>query len=165
MATLSVLPRRFDRIKKNIPREVGKIKKRVALKVLKTAVNGTPVDTSKALSNWTVGIGAAPSGVRGPAVPGKFGSTRSISAATTISTGEAVLGGGLLGSITVGSSGTSLGGSTGGPNLVGVNIHVTNNAPYIVGLNDGTRSNQAGAFKERALLAGSLAVKTFKIRL
>lgn len=70
------LERRVDELDKKASEAAVKI----ALTVLGDLVYVTPVDTSQALSNWQVSVGATPSGSIPPYFPGEQGSTQKASA-------------------------------------------------------------------------------------
>ena len=75
----------------NLP-ELGSIAKRTtASKVLERLVLETPVDTSRALSNWQVGTGTAITQEIEPYFPGRYGSTEVASSREAILVGEAIL--------------------------------------------------------------------------
>lgn len=115
--------------------------KHVALTVVGDLAYHTPVDKSQALSNWIVTLDA-PSGAKiGPHVPGSKGSTQKASAQATIAAAKAVL----------------------ANKKPGQKIYITNNQPYIRKLNDGTHSQQPGAFLERAVLIGRKLKAKFKL--
>lgn len=114
----------------------------VALTIVGDLAYKTPVDTSQALSNWQVGLGAAVSGKIGPHYPGQKGTTQRASAQETISAAKAVL----------------------ANKKPGQEIHITNNLPYIRRLNNGYSGQQPAGFVERAALIGRKIVEKFKIK-
>lgn len=130
-------------LRAKIPEEVNRATKEVAMVVLETAASATPVDTTQALSNWQIGVGARPITFIGPHVPGFAGVTKYASLSVVESEGNKAL----------------------QNRQVGVDIHIVNNADYIEGLNDGTISRQPGQFVEKALLAGRLQIQRTKLRL
>lgn len=102
----------------------------------------TPVDSSKALSNWIVTLGSA-SGLRiDPHYPGERGSTQGASAAQTIAEANATL----------------------ASKKPGQTIFITNNLPYIKRLNDGYSRQAPAGFVERSVLIGRRKVRDFKLR-
>ena len=105
-------------------------KRRKAVAVVRYLAYHTPVDTSKALSNWQVGIGGPVSTVRQAFFHGEHGSTLSASAENTINYAKAVL----------------------EEVKAGEPIYISNLLPYIRVLNDGTHSKQPGGFVEAAML-------------
>ena len=102
----------------------------------------TPVDTSKALSNWIVTIGSPATYEISPHYPGKYASTYRASAAETIAAAKRVLAG----------------------KKPGQAIYITNNLPYIRRLNDGYSKQQPSGFVERAVLLGRKTRSKFKIK-
>ena len=87
MAGLEGLVIEMDNLKKKIEVVVNKDTQDVAIKVLETFVNVTRVDTSKAISNYLVSIGSAPSFIINARYPGKLGSTTGPSSKSTIDEG------------------------------------------------------------------------------
>lgn len=90
----------------------------------------TPVDTSKAISNWQVSLNKASENTIPPHYPGSDGSTFRISSAETLSKAKIVL-------------------SNKKP---GISIFITNNLPYIKRLNEGYSKQEPAGFVERAIL-------------
>lgn len=129
--------------KKVIPERVAAATNEVAVVLLDGLVQFTPVDTTKALSNWQVGLGDALSGVIPARVPGVGGSTKAAAAAETVAAGRRAL--------------TN--------RRVGTEIHVANNAPYIELLNDGTHSAQPGNFVAKARVLAQVQIRNTKIDL
>lgn len=125
----------------DLPNQVNEAKKEVSKAALHTAVNGTPVDTSKAISNWNVNIGKASAPVREPFFPGRRGSTRGESIRATIAKGDARI----------------------EKVKPGQEVHIANGVDYIKALNDGTISRQPGGFVEAALTVGRNKLKTLKV--
>lgn len=140
--TFDLLAGQISKIRKQIPEEVNKATQKVAKVILETAAGNTPVDTTKAISNWQVTQNRSASSILGPKVPGTKGSTRQASLQITIDEGVAAMKG----------------------RRVGTEIHIANNAPYIDGLNDGSSRTQPGAFVEKANLAGRIQIQQTQIR-
>lgn len=113
----------------------------VAIAIITDLVIETPVDSSKALSNWVVGIGAPNRSVLEPYSYGHLGSTQEISAADAIAAARAVL-------------------ATKQP---GQPIFISNNLPYIRRLNEGSSSQAPAGFVERSALIGSRQAKVIKV--
>jgi hypothetical protein len=107
--------------------ERAKRKTMAAIKYLATI---TPVDTSRALSNWQVNLGEPAAVGRGPFYPGLAGSTAEASTAATIAYAEAVL----------------------QNKKPGQPIYISNVLPYIRALNDGSSTQHPGGFIEAAML-------------
>lgn len=104
--------------------------KRITMAVIKYLAYNTPVDTSRALSNWLVTVGERAMAARGAFFVGSAGSTQSASAQNTILFAQAAL----------------------ENKKPGESIYISNLLPYIRKLNDGTHSTQPGGFVEVAHL-------------
>jgi hypothetical protein len=141
MATIADLAARIRLARQNVRLETIRVVKEVAIEIVNTLVDNTPVDTSKALSNWQVSIGSSIKSTRQAIVAGKFGSTQSVSAAATKAEGA----GNVQGFV------------------IGTPIHITNNLSYIKGLNDGTISRQPSGFVQKAMLVGRDHLKLVKV--
>jgi hypothetical protein len=142
MGNLNDLADRLDKINAGINKAASDIAVKVAETIVADLAFHTPVDTSKALSNWRVSLNTPISGNIGPHYPGKFGSSQKLSAQETIAEARLIL----------------------KVKLPGEKIYITNNLPYIQLLNDGTHSKQPGAFVERALLLGRKISKETKLK-
>ena len=92
----------------------------------------TPVDTSKAISNWQTDLNKAPANTIAPHYPGSDGSTFSASAGETLLKAKIVL----------------------RNKKPGTDIYITNNLPYIKKLNEGSSKQEPAGFAERAILLG-----------
>ena len=145
MADIADLAPRIQQVINNLKTERERIVKVAAKTILETLVYNTPVDTSKALSNWQASLGSPISSTRDAIFEGKNKSTRSTSAAAALSLGETQ-----INKFTVDKWGTT----------VGNEIHITNNLDYIEGLNNGTISKQPGAFVEKAIQLADSVVKS-----
>jgi hypothetical protein len=124
-----------------IPQRVAEIKKQVASAVLTRVVLDTPVDTSRAKSNWQVNLGSAAVGTIPAHEPGHAGSTAAASEQETIRQGQSVIAGA----------------------KAGVDIHITNNLPYIGLLNDGWSTQAPAGFVQSAAIDASHVVQNAKI--
>jgi hypothetical protein len=103
---------------------------RTALTIVGDLAIKTPVDTSKAISNWQVALQEPLSDTILPHYPGSDGSTFSESAAETLAKAKLVL-------------------RNKKPRIP---IYITNNLPYIQKLNDGSSKQEPAGFVERAIL-------------
>lgn len=112
---------------------VSKVVRKVALLVDTGVVLGTPVDTGRARANWQVSVGRPAEGVL-PAPP-----SPSVGQQAALKQAQ-----------------TALASYAGGE---GVEIHITNNLPYIRRLNDGWSKQAPAGFVETAVAAGVAAVK------
>ncbi len=90
----------------------------------------TPVDTSKAISNWQVDLDKEPGDTIQPHYPGSDGSTFSASAGETLAKAKVIL----------------------KNKKAGNDIFITNNLPYIRRLNEGYSKQEPAGFVERAIL-------------
>lgn len=110
---------------------------KIATAIITDLVYVTPVDTSKALSNWQISLSNAGSGQLPAAYRGFKGSTANVSAESTLAFALAIL-------------------KTKKPNQ---NIHIYNNLPYIRRLNEGYSSQAPAGFVERAELIGRKVIE------
>jgi hypothetical protein len=108
-----------------------------ALKMVRELVYATPVDTSKALSNWQVTLGQPAAFSRNAYFEGDRGSTYEKSAATAFIAAQLVL----------------------KEKKPGQSIWLTNNVNYIVDLNNGTSAQEPAGFFERAVAVGRKALQ------
>lgn len=103
-------------------------KKRKVLAALRYLVDITPVDTSKALSNWQVSVGTRPMAHRQALFPGVHGSTQVQSADTAYLLGVEAL----------------------KESKAGWPVYLSNLAPYIKRLNEGSSRQHPGGFVDAA---------------
>jgi hypothetical protein len=144
MTNLRNFAKHIRSVEKRIMEELNQAANDAALIVLDDLVNNTPVDTSNALSNWQISLGTPIMDERPPYFPGIKGSTREESAAATMAAGRFIL-------------------RTKKPGEI---IYLSNNAPYIVGLNEGlTSALNRGGFVERACEKGRNELKKVKLDL
>ena len=104
--------------------------KRKALAIISYLVRVTPVDTSRAMSNWQVALNTPVVAPRGAFFVGKKGSSYDASADTTMLFAQAVL-------------------QTKKP---GDTIYISNVLPYIKYLDQGTSTQFPGGFQDGARL-------------
>lgn len=116
MATLLGLAKRLEAKANKLEKGASEINKQVALFLEGALLWDTPVDTSQALSNWTLTLGAPDYEFIGPHVPGEHGSTQTASIAEAYSLAKAAA----------------------AKKKPGQEIWLSNNAPYIVDLNAGS---------------------------
>lgn len=114
----------------------------IAMVVITDLANTTPVDTSKALSNWIVTLGS-PTNQKVPAhFKGSRGSTKSASVAQTIANARDFL----------------------KKKKPGQTIYISNRQPYIKRLNEGYSGQAPAGFVQRAVLLGRRAKSKFKLK-
>lgn len=136
MATLKQLAARLNKLADNAGNLADETKARVALAIVRQLVFDTPVDTSRALSNWRVGTGSTPAPIP-PYYAGMQGSTRAASAASAIAAAEAAIAANKHASV----------------------LAIFNSVPYIRRLNEGSSAQAPAGFIEKAILAGRLAAR------
>jgi hypothetical protein len=126
------LPIVVERVAKLHAKGVESVIKRAAKAALKSLVNGTPVDTGRARSNWQVELDGTIVGEVEPFAPGsKLGISERANARAAISAGNIVID---------------------RFSEANIAIFIGNNVPYIGLLNDGHSDQQPGAFVEIAVL-------------
>lgn len=113
----------------------------VATTILGDLVVVTPVDTSAAISNWQVGIGAPVTNPIDPYFPGTQGSTYTVSGQEALDAGKSKM-------------------QTKTP---GQPIYISNVLSYIVGLNQGSSGQAPAGFVERAALIGAVMISKIKL--
>lgn len=133
---------RMNKLAGNLEKEVSRVSISAALEMLDNLVMVTPVDTSNAISNWQISIGSPPSGEVVPYFPGHLGSTRRASAKAAYNVGSEHL----------------------NSKQPGQSIYLSNLAPYIVNLNNGSSRQHPGGFVENALVIGRLAIENSKLK-
>lgn len=118
--------------------EVGNARaKAAALAILQDLLIVTPVDTSRAVSNWQIGVGNRPASEISPYFIGKKGSTAKQSASEAYAIGRAKI----------------------ATKSVGEILYISNLTDYIVKLNRGTSAQAPAGFVERAIIVGKQAAK------
>lgn len=135
MATLQSLARRLNRLADSAGQDLYRERRdRIARAVIRELLLSTPVDTTRALSNWRIGDPSAPIE---PHSVGSEGSSRAASLATALADAERAIKAGKLSNALV----------------------IFNSVPYIRKLNEGSSSQAPAGFVERAILAGKLAAR------
>lgn len=134
MAGLDDLAKRLDRIAVRVEGNVERAMKDCAQVVLRSVVEGTPVDTGTARSNWTPELDSAFEGLFPARVPGTMGSTGYANSVATIEAGAPV-----IEAFDIHAN---------------REIHITNNAGHIQALNDGHSKQAPADFVRLAVLDG-----------
>lgn len=143
MGNLLDLAKRCEALADGIPLAASELASSVARVVHKDLVTVTPVDTSKALSNWVLTV-EEPWALYLPAhIEGEAGSTREDSGQLALAAGEQQL----------------------ALKKPGVPIFIQNNAPYIRRLNDGWSAQEPAGFVERAVLLGRKTCERIGVKL
>lgn len=140
MADLAYLSSRMKTIKKSLPVKVNEIAKDVSTAVIKELVAEMPVDTSKAVSNWVIGLGRVNLINAAPHVPGLAGSTRGASSAQTLAIAAILI----------------------RAKKPGIELHISNAVPYIRKIDS---SSSSPGFKNKGLQAGEQALKLARLKL
>lgn len=140
---LLTLAKRMFRVADKIDGAANEIKKQVATVVARDLITVTPVDTSRALSNWIATHGAPANNSVLAYFPGKLGSTQSKSRSAAIAAALSVI----------------------RQAQPGVSIFITNNVVYIGYLNSGGSKQAPAGFVERAELLGRKTIETAKLKL
>lgn len=138
MSTLHDLAERLRKQAADQPKDASDAAVRLATIIVELLVNDTPVDSSKALSSWEVGVGNVPTGLSEPHFLGSHGSTAAESAAVALQLARAIL-------------------ATKQPGQV---ITISNAQPYIRRLNEGYSTQAPAGFVERAVAVGKATFRT-----
>lgn len=137
MGDLLKLAKKLEELAKGFDKSSGKTTEKIALTILGQLVYSTPVDSSKALSNWQLNVGSPIKFKIDAYFPGEFGSSQKQSAQAALEAAKKAL----------------QGRKSGEP------IYITNNLPYINRLNDGHSKQTTPGFIERAILLGRRSVR------
>ena len=121
--------------------QINKMVKGIAKEYFAAVVDATPVDTSKAVTNWRASLNSPLGGEVGPGVPSVKGSGASGARARAKGLAQ--------GTINAYMNDRSL--------------YFTNNVPYIGVLNDGSPKHKASNMLRKGLRAARAYVKTVKI--
>ena len=143
MATLGDLADRLEKRATQLTETANKASIQAATAMLRYLVEVTPVDTTKALSNWQIGINNRPLYVLPAYVPGMLGYTAAASGNAVLAAAEMEF----------------------ALKKPGDTIYLSNTAPYIVTLNRGSSRQEPAGFVERAVRIGQLALGKFSVRL
>ena len=143
MAGLDDLAKKLDRIAVRVEGSVERAMKDCAQVVLRSVVEGTPVDTGTARSNWTPELDRAFEGLFPARVPGIKGSTGDANSVATIGAGAPVIEAFDI--------------------RTNREIHITNNAGHIQALNNGHSQQAPADFVRIAVLEGLATVRGAKI--
>ena len=144
--TLKGLPNVLAEVYANLQVGVSKVSDETAIAVVKELAESTPVDTSKAISNWQVKINKEITTPIEAHVPGMQGSTRDQSVNVTVAAAYAALAQkqSIVGRILTKFFKTA-------PKR---EIHIGNVLPYISRLNEGYSNQAPSGFVERAVMVG-----------
>ena len=143
MRTLLDLVKDLENSVKKIETSASNIASDVSMAVLEDLVFHTPVDTSNALSNWQLTINAPANNEIEPYYFGRKGSTQSMSQDAAIIAGIKAL----------------------KSKKPGETIYISNNAPYIKDLDEGSSLQEPEGFVDRALIVGEDVLAKSKLEL
>jgi len=129
---LNELAKSLEDRAKSLPLIADRLAKHVAQTIVDELATKTPVDTSKAISNWQVTLDAPATAEINAHYEGKRGSTYSLSSAETIALCRMMLRG----------------------KKPGQTIFITNNADYIGKLNEGSSMQAPAGFVQAAVYVG-----------
>lgn len=132
MPNLNEFTRRIRARANTLGDNLTKAVRRVAITADAAVVLGTPVDTGRARSNWIVALGAPSSRTIEAYAPGEKGNTEAANTQAALDQGESVITGYVSGQ--------------------DMEIHITNNLPYIQRLNDGYSAQAPANFVELAVM-------------
>lgn len=134
MADLGTLERWCSALPDRIDRGANDLARRTAHVIAEDVIAHTPVDTTNAASNWQPGVGTAPNFELPPIYPGERGSTAPQSRREALAHVDRGL----------------------QDKEPGVPFYITNVAPYIEDLNNGTSKQEPAGMVERAVRKGEI---------
>lgn len=138
--SLKDLAGRLNKIANEIPKQVNQLKTDVALTIQYELTERTPVDTTKAVSNWKVTrVAPFPADIEAYS-PGFLGYTARASIAAARADAQKNLRG----------------------VKIGETVFIVNNADYIKELNNGSSRQAPAGFVEASVMVGRKKVKDFK---
>lgn len=124
-----------------LPQQASQAAVILAQNVLKDLGAVTPVDTTKAVSNWQVTLDAPAATERDAYYPGVQGDTHAASAQAMLYAGNQVL----------------------SEKQPGQKVYITNNVDYIENLNNGSSKQAPAGFVERSLLVGRNVIQNIQL--
>lgn len=131
----------MEKLAKSVEVANSELAVKVADKLVRDLIYITPVDTSRALSNWLVTLGRPAGSGIAPYFFGQKGSTQMQSAAEAYEVAKMVL----------------------KAKKPGQTIFITNNTPYIRELNAGSSMQTPAGFVERAVLIARNSIASYRI--
>jgi hypothetical protein len=131
MGTLNSFALTMDKLREDLPNIANEAAIDIAAAILSDMLTVTPVDTSKAVSNWQIGLGTPYTVEREPYYKGRRGSTRLVSSNAALKDGVLAI----------------------QQKKPGEPLYISNSAHYIEDLND------RGNFTHRAALIAKLNLR------
>lgn len=141
--TLLDLAKRMEQLPTKIEEGANNVAVAVVKAIDRDVVPHTPVDTTEAVSNWQASLNGPASFELPPIYPGQGGSTAPASQAAAISHVDRTV----------------------ADKKPGQPVFLSNLAPHIVKLNDGSSTQEPKGFVERATLVGRLTARREKLGL
>jgi len=141
--TFTDLANKLRKLNVELAAEGSRIAVEVALVIVDDLTEVTPVDTSKAESNWQVSLGSPVTKEIEAHVPGHFGWTAVESRIVARANARKAL----------------------QNKKPGVSIFIGNAADYIQDLNEGSSKQEPAGFVERAELKGRLTLKASRVKM
>jgi hypothetical protein len=126
----------------DVPENADKLMRSTVITIVSSVALATPVDTGRARANWKTQIGAPASGTNEAYPKGTAGSSGGPAAAAAINSAVSEMG---------------------KYNRSGVEVHVTNNLPYIGRLNEGSSKQAPANFVQTAIEAGLRAIRKSRL--
>lgn len=142
MKDLTQLASFLNKLDSKIRNQASLHAKMIAGNVHEELVYETPVDTSRALSNWQVSLGSPISGEIPPYALGFQGTSADVSASAAIASGQRAI----------------------ANKIPGQSIFITNNVSYIIDLNNGSSIQAPSGFIEDSVMIGVMKTPMFKLK-
>lgn len=152
MATIIQFSRNIRKIGSNIENNSVKLVKKVSKETLRELVEGTPVDTGEARSNWRVSVGGTKRSIIPPYAPGEhLGIQERRNAREAISAGIQEI------------NTLKVGRYKRGTGEAGSSVKISNNVPYIDDLRRGSSRQQPNDWVERAFSKAKILISQAKL--
>jgi len=149
MSTLLQFSRNIRSIGSRIENNSAKVVRDTSKAALRSLINGTPVDTGKARSNWRVGLGAPTRSVIPAYSPGKkLGRGERLNARAALAAGFARINQLRIGPV-AGRAGKA--------------VFITNSIPYLDELRRGSSTQQGNDWVGLALIEASTVIKSARL--
>lgn len=143
MQPLSNLRKALERKHESIAKQANDLAKEAARSMVVYLANATPVDTSRAVSNWRISLNSPKLTTIDAHFPGDRGSTKYRSISETLANAQFML----------------------GVKPAGATIYITNNLDYIGDLNDGKSRQAMAGWVDISYLVGRNVIKRYKFKL
>lgn len=141
MATANQFARNMARRGQQVVERQHRRVNELALAILLRLLQNTPVDTSQALSNWILSLGSPTDEFIGPYVPGILGSTRQMSIGAAYNAGMYSI----------------------SDRHLEQTVYLSNSAPYIVKLNNGSSNQAPSGFFQTEVMNAVRSARGFRV--